>query len=335
MSYLKNVSLCAVAALLMATLGGDQASSADPAPKVAATPSTTASNATTETVSRTVEDGGTGPYKAILVGDSSLTTHTIFRPKDLSVFSEKKKLPIISWGNGACANSSQGYQNFLSEVASHGYLVIAIGPAQTGGARARGAGARAGGAGGGGSGTKSSQLLDAVEWATAQNANKASIYYNKIDTSKIAVLGHSCGGLQALEVSSDPRISTTVVCDSGILNTSGGRGGLPGMPGLSKEHLAKLHSPVLYLLGGSSDIAYGNGTDDFRRIEKLPAFMANMDVGHGGTYGRPHGGEFAKVAVAWFDWQLKDDKEAAKMFTGQPCGLSNSPNWKVEKKNIP
>ena len=79
----------------------------------------------------------------------------------------------------------------------------------------------------------------------------------------------------------------------------------------------KLHSPVLFLLGGPSDIAYANGSDDFRRIEKLPAFMANMDVGHGGTYGRPHGGEFGKVAVTWFDWQLKGDQEAAKMFTGR------------------
>ena len=29
------------------------------------------------------------------------------------------------------------------------------------------------------------------------------------------MFGHSCGGLQALEVSSDPRISTTIVVDSG------------------------------------------------------------------------------------------------------------------------
>lgn len=33
---------------------------------------------------------------------------------------------------------------------------------------------------------------------------------------------------------------------------------------------------------------------------------------HGGTYGQPHGGEFAKVATAWFKWQLKGDNEAGK-----------------------
>ena len=53
--------------------------------------------------------------------DSTLATHTIFRPKDLSVFGEKNKLPIIVWGNGACANSPWEHVNFLSEVASHGF----------------------------------------------------------------------------------------------------------------------------------------------------------------------------------------------------------------------
>ncbi|NSW94228.1 MAG: alpha/beta hydrolase, partial [Bacteroidales bacterium] len=98
--------------------------------------------------------------------------------------------------------------------------------------------------------------------------------------------------------------------------------------------LLKLHAPTLYLLGGEKDIAYENGMDDFRRINHVPVFVANMDVGHGGTYSQPHGGEFAKVATAWFKWQLKSNKEAGKMFTGNPCGLSKDPNWKVEKKNI-
>src|SRR4029078_5835061 len=44
-------------------------------------------------------------------------------------------------------------------------------------------------------------LLEAINWATAQNTNSQSPYYRKLDTSKVAVAGHSCGGLQALEVS--------------------------------------------------------------------------------------------------------------------------------------
>jgi hypothetical protein len=79
----------------------------------------------TESGERTIEDGGTGPYKAIAVSNSSIATHTIYRPKDLSAFGDKEKLPILAWGNGGCANSNSGHQNYLSEIASHGYLIVA------------------------------------------------------------------------------------------------------------------------------------------------------------------------------------------------------------------
>lgn len=270
--------------------------------------------------SKVVEDGGTGAFNAIMYTDSSLLTHTIFRPKDLSVFGKSNRLPIITWGNGACANSPSGHVNFLSEVASHGFLVIAIGPmpqeGQTGGGK-----------------TTSSQLLDAIDWAIAQNSNNSSVLYNKIDISKIAVSGMSCGGLQTLEVAPDPRVSTAVICNSGIIGDQGS--GFPGMPKLTKEDLTKLHTPILYLLGGEIDIAYKNGMDDYSRINHVPVFVANMEVGHGGTYSQPHGGEFAKVATAWFKWQLKGDNEAEKEFSGNPSQLSQSTIWKVEKKNLP
>lgn len=267
-----------------------------------------------------VEDGGTGAHPAVMYTDSSLPTHTVFRPKDMSVFGKKNKLPVIAWGNGACANSPWEHVNFLSEVASHGFLVIAIGSMPKEGERGNGR-------------STSSQLTDAIDWAVAQNSDKTSAFFKKIDTSKIAVSGMSCGGLQTLEVAPDPRITTAVVCNSGILKNPGS--GMPGMPSLSKDHLEKLHMPTLYLLGGESDIAYENGMDDYNRINHVPVFAGNMDVGHGGTYGQPHGGEFAKIATAWYKWQLKGDKEAGKLFTGNPCQLSESDIWTVEKKNIP
>jgi len=342
----------------MAALGGAQAGSS--------------SAVGTESGERTIEDGGTGPYKAIAVGNSSISTHTIYRPKDLSAFGDREKLPILAWGNGGCANSNSGHQNYLSEIASHGYLIVAIGPMQAGGGRGGpraggpAAGAPAAGAPAGAPVPSGGTLLDAVNWATAQNANPQSPYYRKIDTSKVAVFGHSCGGLQALEVSPDPRVKTTLVVDSGILNSPGaapgaaatprgaagpggaaggapagaGRGGagggnLPGMPPLTKEHLAKLHAPVFYLLGGESDIAYANGMDDFKRIEKLPVFVANKGVGHGGTFTQPHGGDWAMASVAWLQWQFRGDAEAGKLFTGNPPGLAMKDGWTVDKKNIP
>jgi len=274
-----------------------------------------------EIASRTIEDGGTGPHKAIMISVESLPTHTIFRPKDLGGFGEKSRLPIVAWGNGACANSPWEHVNFLSEIASHGYLVVAIGPMPAEGQKGGAVGP-----------TKSPLLTDAINWAIAQNADKSSPLYLKVDTNKIAIAGMSCGGLQALEVAPDPRVSTVMICNSGLFtNPATARG---GMPNLSKDHLAKLHTPTIYILGGEKDIAYKNGMDDVQRINHVPIFAANLEVGHGGTYGQPHGGEFAKVATAWLQWQLRGDKEAAPLFMGEPCGLAKAEGWKVEKKNI-
>lgn len=269
--------------------------------------------------SRTVEDGGTGPYKALMLSDESLPTHTVFRPENLSEFDDGNRLPVIAWGNGACNNSPWEHVNFLNEVASHGFLVIAIGPMPKEGEEKR-------------ESSESSLLTDAIDWGIAQNSDTGSSYHGKIDTENIAVSGMSCGGLQALEVAPDERITTVGVFNSGILPDPDS--GMEGMPSVSKDQLEKLHSPTLYMLGGESDIAYDNGMDDFERINHVPVFMANMDVGHGGTYGEPHGGEFARVATAWYQWQLKGDKDAGTMFTGSPAGLSESPEWTVQKKNI-
>ena len=82
---------------------------------------------TTEEKSRVVEDGGTGPYKAIMKEDASLKEHTILVPQDLSVFGKNQKLPVLVWGNGACTNSPWEHYKFLNEIASHGFIVLATG----------------------------------------------------------------------------------------------------------------------------------------------------------------------------------------------------------------
>ena len=276
--------------------------------------------AETYTDNRTVEDGGTGPYKAIMVTEPSLEAHTIFRPADLSAFSKKNPLPILVWGNGACTNSPWEHQNFLSEIASHGFFVVAIGYWPAEGARYNGPM------------SKAEQQIEGLDWAIAQNADKNSPYYGKLDVKNVAAAGMSCGGLQTLVNCADERLKTIMICNSGSFINPGTA--VPNMPMPKKEELKNIHTPVLYLLGGTEDIAYENGMDDFHRIDHVPAVAVNYPVGHGGTYGQPHGGEFSVVATAWLQWQLKDDKEAGAMFKGSPCGLESRKDWTIEKKNI-
>jgi len=322
--------------------------------------------------SRIVEDGGTGPYKAIMMEESTLNTHTIFRPQDLSKFGEGNLLPVLVWGNGGCANSPSGHVNFLNEVASQGFLIVAIGPSnyqqiegprpgQTGdmprphmggGQRPQGppqGGQRpqgppqggmprmGGGAPGGmpqmGGGMPGGMSMGdptglklALEWAIAQNSDKDSPYYGKLDIDNIAAAGMSCGGLQALHMSDDPRIKTIMVMNSGYFNGGDDKASLNQMKQKS----------VIWILGGETDIAWENGNDDFDRMSgTMPAFLCSLEgIGHGGTYMQPHGGEYATVASAWLKWWLKGDTEAGKMFTGSDPGVGKLLGWTYERKNI-
>lgn len=261
--------------------------------------------------------------------DPGLPTHTVYRPKDLTKL-QGQKLPIIAWGNGACVNNGAAFRNFLTEIASYGFLAIAIGPPQAPQAAGKGAAKQ----GGGGPATKSTQLIDAINWAIAENGRKGSPYYGKIDTSKVAVMGQSCGGIQSLAVAGDPRIKLIGIWNSGILKMPLAPG-TPAMEDVRKEQLEKLHSPIFYITGDKSDIAFENGLDDFMRITKVPALHAYKDgVGHGGTYNQPNGGEFGKIAVAMLQWQFKNDPKAAKMFVGADCGLCQDPQWHVSKKKM-
>ena len=275
--------------------------------------------AKTEPKSRIVEDGGTGPYKAIMTEAKGFEAHTIIAPQDLTPFNAKNPLPVLVWGNGACSNSPFEHIKFLSEIASYGYLVLATGYIPMTDEWYRGPM------------SKSEQQIESIDWAYAQNADPNSPYYQKLDLKNLCIAGMSCGGLQSLFNCADPRISSVMICNSGLFNRQNANQAVGGMPMPPKEKLNELHTPIIYILGGEPDIAYQNGMDDFHRISHVPAYAANLPVGHGGTYGQPHGGEFAVVARAWLDWQLKGDKKAAKMFVGKKNELSQRKDWTLEK----
>ena len=266
--------------------------------------------------SRIVEDGGTGAYKAIMKEEATLPEHTVFVPQDLSVFGGKKLLPVLVWGNGACANSPWEHMNFLNEIASQGYIVLATGIIPMTDEWYKGPMSR------------TEQQIESIDWIIKQNADPASPYYNKVDVKNICVAGMSCGGLQTLFNCADPRIKTLMICNSGLFKQENAGQAVGGMPMPPKEKLKEIHTPIIYILGGETDIAYGNGMDDFHRISHVPAYAANFPVGHGGTYREPHGGEFTVVALAWLNWQLKGDKEAAKLFKNGE--LKNRKDWTLE-----
>ncbi|MBB2941056.1 hypothetical protein FB565_000760 [Actinoplanes lutulentus] len=250
------------------------------------------------TVIMTPASAEAGPYPAGYETTVRLYNHTIYRPATIPA---GVTVPVVVWGNGACRADGTWFENILTEFASHGFLVIANG--------------RPGGTGS----TDADMLTDAIDWAVAENGRVGSKYRGKIDTAKVAVMGQSCGGIEAVEASDDPRVDTSVFWNSGLLSD------------LENYRLARLRGPVAYFTGGPDDIAYPNAVDDYGRLPGgTAALLAHLPVGHYGTFAQPAGGEYGRVGSAWLKWQLKGDQAARATI----LGLGNDTQWTVTSTNL-
>jgi dienelactone hydrolase len=262
------------------------------------------------------EQGGRGASPAVAQSRADLRTHTLYRPVTLPA----EPLPLLIWGNGGCSDNGLVHDKFLRDIASHGYIVIALGYAWQHPQRNDSASQDK-------DATDISQMTQAMTWAANRTADPVDELYGHINTSRIAVAGHSCGGLQAIKISADPRISTSMIFDSGVYNQPGGRSKIK----VSKDELAKLHGPIAYITGGPTDIAHSNASDDVKRITHVPVFFGWLPVGHGGTFSAPDGGDWADIAIHWLDWQLKENLAAGGWFLGKDCGLCRDKRWTVEQ----
>jgi hypothetical protein len=285
----------------------------------------------------------TGPFAIVIEHDPGLATHTIYRPRELSL----DEHPVLVWGEGGCAKNGLMFPEYLSEIASHGFVVIADGPpiARPAGGPPNGANgpppgaggaARAGGGPAPGGGppadrftmVNGSALVAAIDWLEAESKNRSSRFYGKVDVERVAAMGMSCGGLMSYGASSDPRVVTVGIWNSGLFEDERNAGIYAG-----------IHSSVIIVTGGESDIAYANGKRDFEVMPpRVPVFYGVLpSVGHGGTYNQDNGGAFGVVAVAWLKWQLMGDTSAAGRgyFAGADCGICKDASWQVDSRALP
>lgn len=235
----------------------------------------------------------------------TLRNHTIYRPQTLL---ENDSLPIVAWGNGACSNEGLSQADFLSEIASHGYLVIANGAP-----------------GGGGSNDQhETELLKAIDWAISENNRACSQFYGKLNIEKIATMGWSCGGAMAHYAAIDPRVDTAAALNSGLFAED------------RFDYYPRFHSPIAILNGNQSDVAYSNGLRSYDEISNVPVYHSNhANLGHGDAYFQNNGGDMGRAAVGWLNWHLKDDTSATGrgLFIGNNCFMCQSP-WTSKNKGF-
>lgn len=224
----------------------------------------------------TTADTSTGPGRA----------GWVVRPATLGA--NGLKHPIFVWGPGAGTGPSN-YDFHLRRIASHGFVVYA--EVSTG---------------------DGNEMIAAINWLINENNRTASPYYQKLDTTKIAIGGHSRGSLSAFGAADDPRLTTTIHVAGGSFD---GRGAF------------NLRKPAAYICGENDTIATPNCERDYRATT-VPTFITIMDnVDHisAARAGLP-------AIVAWLRWHLGNETERRSMFVGAGCDFCTG-MWDSESKN--
>jgi len=252
-------------------------------------------------------------YPTVREPAPGLAKHTIFRPADLTIFGPDS-LPVLFYANGGCNASNFGATYILTVLASRGFFVVANGAFDA---------VLQGG------NVTPSNLTDAINWIDQADAT----YFNRIDTSKMAVMGQSCGGLEALVAAANPRINTAIALNTGFFATP--------LNGFGREQLANIHKPVLWFNGGPQDVAYQNSLDNYNILaaQGTGVYLAiNPHAWHSGLlFGIKDGvgdttllAQAEQLIVNWLDYFLNGNVVAGRYFFGFNCGLCKHPDYSVK-----
>lgn len=212
------------------------------------------------------------------------TLYSVYRPGQ---FKEGEKVPVIVWGDGTCA-WPEAYGPLLRYVASYGFVVVAPNSRWVG---------------------DGSQMKRALDFMFAANDDKNSLYYQKLDTSKVGAMGHSQGGSGTIAVASDVRVKAVIIWNGGT--------------SASKPFLA---------VSGDGDILNASPASmaqDMNAASVSPAaflyyhmVLQKSDVpGHLTLVTQPQ--RVVEPALAWWQYTLNGDAEAKTFFAGTDCKLCN------------
>ncbi|MBN1848274.1 MAG: hypothetical protein JW932_06785 [Deltaproteobacteria bacterium] len=262
-------------------------------------------------------------YDVVREDAPGLPGWTVYRPANL--IGARCRLPIVIWSNGACTITNDSYVYFLMQVAAHGFVIVAFGePDEHSSPNGQ---------------AVEDRMSTAIDWVTSKPRHGGPWYFYKLDASKIATMGHSCGGIDAIWTGEhDSRVKTTVSLNSGCFPDDS-TGGMSGPLAVCRPYLEDLSGPAMFIAGGPTDVAYNNSIGSYDRVpEEIGAvFASHATAGHGGFYGtvsRTIQLQLVEAVVNWLDGTLNDNMEALSFLVGPDPGLGDLADWTVESKGF-
>jgi hypothetical protein len=281
----------------------DASAPADAGTRDAAPPARVdASTPPASTFPAVTDTAAAGPFKTKSYGMGGPNGgFTIHQPDPLGA--EGRKHPLLTWGNGG--GTTPGFYSLLPHLATHGFVVIAANTIPSIGAED----------------ALGKDMLAGMDWLIAQDAVAGSEYEGKLDTTHVAALGYSMGGLATFTILGDPRWITTVHISGGNM-------------GNGAQRIAKAHAPMFWSCG-ETDVAQPNCQTDFEAVTTQSVVYGTLlGADHLGILVPPADGKIRGATTAWLRHHLMGDQAWKGTFSGPDCTLcKDSVTWKVLKKN--
>ncbi len=207
--------------------------------------------------------------------ETSSATQTVYYPDNIDVVS--KPYPVIAWANGTMVTSGF-YDKLLIEIAKGGYIVVACDESMSADGTAQ---------------------IASIDFILSKNNDKNDIFYNKIDTNKIGVIGHSQGGRSSVNAAvADSRIDCVV-----------------SIAGSNFDYEVEgLNKPTLFFAGTNDMIVSpSQWIEPAYEIAKGPTVYASLNGGiHTTCSTNPE--KYSGYIIDWFDGWLKNDSKALNTF---------------------
>ncbi|MET0286810.1 MAG: hypothetical protein ABW352_20175 [Polyangiales bacterium] len=214
---------------------------------------------------------------------ADLGLYTVFRP---ACMHDGEKFPVITWGNGTCGQTG-GYASQLAILASHGFVVFAANSRFTNGGN--------------------NEMLRALDFAKAANADSKSALYQHLDLDKVGAMGHSQGASATANAARDARVKA-------IILWNGASSGQPAKPFLSVTGERDINEPTV--MSVSSFVNQATQPGAWMYYNQVLQTGGNV-TGHLTLMEQPE--RVTDVTIGWWKFQLKGDAEAKRMFVGADC----------------
>ncbi len=240
-------------------------------------------------------------------------TYKVWYPKDIKKMSKR---PVILYCNGTGSNYEK--ENRTSEIltiaASYGYICLCNTDTNTGTGASMDAG-----------------MTRLIKY----NKTKGSRLYNKVNTSKVGLAGHSQGATCTVNLS-DPAQYANSKCYKAIYAASLPTNALADSPLQECPYdSTKVKIPTCLVAGtGFTDSKFICPMDtslkpNFANIDSDVYMARKKDVEHAGSFE-----QMFPYMLAWFDYQFFADEFAAKAFTGKKPELKVNSEWQDFKVKI-